>query len=162
MALADGAESLQDRVRGQLPQFTLLVLDIIHVSEYLWDAANALLGETHPHRTAWVGEQLLQILSGQTTAVIQTLESLAQDPSLSLVQRQTLNTTIGYYQHNLPYMHYDQYLPQGWPIGTGVVACPGQGRCLWAPRQGPYGAVWHALAPTGLSGYPRPTHCSRQ
>jgi hypothetical protein len=119
-ALTDGAEPLQDRICDKLPQFTL-ILDIIHASEYLWDAANALMGETHPKRTAWVSEQLLNILSGKMTTVIQTLESCAQDPSLSTSQRKTLNTTIGYYQRNLPYMHYDQYLANGWPIGTGAV-----------------------------------------
>jgi hypothetical protein len=139
VALTDGAEPLQDRVCDKLPQFTL-VLDIIHVSEYLWDAANALLGETHPERTAWVGEQLLDILSGETTAVIQTLESLVQDSSLSTSQRETLNTTIGYYQRNLPYMHYDQYLAKGWPIGTGVV----EGACghLVKDRMEQSGMCW--------------------
>ena len=79
------------------------------------------MGETHPQRTTWVGEQLLEILSGRTSGVIQTLENLAQDASLSIAQRETLNTTIGYYRRNLPYMRYDQYLTQGWPIATGVV-----------------------------------------
>lgn len=120
VALTDGAEPLQCRVRDQLSTFTL-ILDIIHASEYLWNAANALLGETNPARTAWVKEQLLLILSGRTADVIQTLESLAQDPSLSSSQCQALNTTIGYYRRNLPYMRYNQYLAQGWPIGTGVV-----------------------------------------
>jgi len=120
VALTDGAEPLQDQVGDRLPQFTL-VLDLIHASEYLWDAANALLGETHPDRTAWVGEQLGHLLAGNTPEVIETLERLVQDPSTSPSQRQTLNTTIGYYRRNLPYMHYDQYLAQGWPIGTGVV-----------------------------------------
>jgi hypothetical protein len=104
VALTDGDESLQDRVREQLPQFTL-ILDIIHASEYLWNAANALMGETHPDRNAWVGEQLLQILSDQTRTVIRTLDTLAQDPSRSSAQRQA----------------FDQYLTQGWPIGTGVI-----------------------------------------
>ena len=120
VALTDGAESLQDRVCDKLPQFTL-TLDIIHASEYLWDAANAWMGETHPDRATWVGEQLLEILSGRTTTVIQTLKSLAQHASLSTSQLETLNTTIGYYQRNLPYMRYDQNLAQGWPIGTGAV-----------------------------------------
>ena len=74
VALTDGAEPLQDQFRDKLPQFTL-VLDIIHASEYLWNAANAVLGETHPDRTIWVGEQLWHILSGKTTAVIQTSKS---------------------------------------------------------------------------------------
>jgi hypothetical protein len=120
VALTDGDAALQNQVRDKLSKFNL-VLDVIHASEYLWDAANAVFGETHPDRTAWVGEQLLHILSGETATVIQTLEGLAQDPSTSPSQGQTLNTAIGYYQRNLPYMCYDQYLAQGWPIGTGVV-----------------------------------------
>ena len=119
-ALTDGAEALQDRVLSKFPGFEL-ILDIIHVLGYLWDAANALLGETHPDRTAWVKEQLLLILSGKTTTVIQTLESLVQDPTISDAQREVLNTTIGYYRRNLPYMHYDRYLDRGWPISSGVV-----------------------------------------
>jgi hypothetical protein len=120
VALTDGSEPLQNRVLEHFPRFTL-VLDIIHASEYLWDAANALLGETHPDRNDWVRARLLHILSGQTTTVIQDLETLAEDKSLSSAQRKALNTTIGYYRRNLPYMRYDHYLQNGWPIGTGVV-----------------------------------------
>jgi hypothetical protein len=119
-ALTDGAQALQERVLSQFPDFEL-VLDIIHATDYLWNAANALWGETHPDRTAWVKDQLLHILSGRTTTVIQTLESLAQDASTSDAQRDVLSTTIGYYRRNLPYMHYDRYLDRGWPISSGVV-----------------------------------------
>ena len=120
VALTDGAEPLQNRMIELPFQFTL-VLDIIHASEYLWDAANALQGETHPQRTDWVRERLLHILSGQTLTVIQELETAMTDISLSPAQRETLKTTVGYYRRNSPYMHYDQYLHNGWPIGTGVV-----------------------------------------
>lgn len=120
VALTDGAESLQRQVRDRLSRFTL-VLDIIHAVEYLWTAANALLGETNPDRIPWVQEQLLHILSGRTSAVIQTLENCVRDPALSDSQCRALNTTIGYYLRNLSYMRYDLYLAQGWPIGTGVV-----------------------------------------
>lgn len=120
VALTDGAEPLQNRMLELPSQFTL-VLDIIHAIEYLWDAANALLGETHSQRTDWVRERLLHILSGQTLTVIQELEKAMTDTSLSSAQRVTLKTTVGYYRRNSPYMHYDQYLLNGWPIGTGVV-----------------------------------------
>ena len=119
-ALTDGAEALQGRILDKFPDFEL-ILDIIHASEYLWDAVNALLGETHPDRTAWVKKQLLLVLSGQTTAVTQTLESSVQDPATPTAQRKVLNTTIGYYRRNLPYMRYAQYLDRGWPISSGVV-----------------------------------------
>jgi len=120
VALTDGAESLQNRMI-ELPSPFTLVLDIIHAVEYLWDAANALLGETNPQRTDWVRARLLRILSGQTSTVIQGLEKAMADPALSHAQRETLKTTVGYYRRNSPYMHYDQYLHNGWPIGTGVV-----------------------------------------
>ena len=120
VALTDGDNALQSQVEDRLSTFTL-VLDIIHASEYLWDAANALLGEKHPDRNAWVKERLLLILSSKTEDVIQDLESHLQSPSLSESQRETVSTTIGYYQGNLPYMDYGSYLARGWPIGTGVV-----------------------------------------
>jgi len=120
VALTDGAEALQDRILDSFSRFEL-ILDIIHASEYLWAVANALLGETHPDRTAWVKKHLLHILSGQTDTVIQALEDRFQDPASSLAQRKALKSTIGYYRRNLPYMRYDRYLARGWPIGTGVV-----------------------------------------
>ena len=103
-----------------LPSYHL-VLDIIHTAEYLWDAANAYLGEKNPERINWVGTQLLEILSGKTEGVITTLESILENTSLSKARQKTISTTIGYYNRNLPYMQYDQYLSKGWPIGTGVV-----------------------------------------
>lgn len=63
VALTDRVHALQDQMRIALPEHTL-VLDIIHAVEYLWDAANALLGECHPDRTAWVRAYLLALLRG--------------------------------------------------------------------------------------------------
>jgi hypothetical protein len=120
VAVTDGAAALQQRMVAHLPDFTL-VLDIIHATEYLWDAANALLGESHPARTAWVRTRLRQILAGQTAAVIAEFAQLAAKPRLGKTKRAALQRTHDYYTRNLPYMRYDAYLAAGWPIGTGVV-----------------------------------------
>jgi hypothetical protein len=120
VALTDGAEALQQQLVSHFPEYTL-VLDIIHATEYLWDTANALLGETHPQRLAWVREYLEALLAGQTDAVIVALEAEGEDPTCTGMQRQAVRRTVGYYQRNRPYMHYDDYLARGWPIGTGVV-----------------------------------------
>lgn len=120
VALTDGAPPLQDKAIKGFPSYTL-VLDIIHATEYLWDAANAVYGEKHPKRIGWVSNELLQILSGETEQVIETLEGLIQEGSLSKSRKKAVKTTIGYYKRNLPYMQYDQYLANGWPIGTGIV-----------------------------------------
>ncbi len=120
VALTDGAEALQERLKEHLPGYTL-GLDIIHATEYLWDAANALLGEQHPERTAWVRERLMQLLEGKVNAVIVGLEQAATDSALTPTQRKALERTAGYYRRNEGYMRYDEYLWRGWPIGTGVV-----------------------------------------
>lgn len=78
-------------------------------------------GETHPHRTAWVRSSLEPVLAGQMEAVITALEAEAHDPACTAPQRQAVQRTIGYYRRNRPYMRYDEYLAQGWPMGTGVI-----------------------------------------
>ncbi|MCA1599406.1 MAG: ISKra4 family transposase, partial [Chloroflexi bacterium] len=120
VALTDGAEALQKQIETHFPRHTL-VLDIIHATDYLWNAANALLGETHPGRPAWIHTQLEQLLAGETYAVITALEAAAQDPARTATQRSALLRTAGYYRRNAPYMRYDAYLARGWPVGTGVV-----------------------------------------
>lgn len=120
VALTDGAEALQDQMRAQFAAYTL-ILDIIHVNEYLWDAVNALLGETHAGRMDWIRPKLVQLLQGKTMDVITALEAEAAIPTCTETQRKALLRTSGYYRRNQPYMRYDTYLAQGWPIGTGVV-----------------------------------------
>lgn len=120
VALTDGAPRLQQHLSAAFPRHTL-VLDIIHASEYLWDTATALLGESSPVRVSWVRAKLEQVLNGQTASVIAALEAEMGNPQLNSTQRQAFTRTIGYYQRNQEYMHYDEYLAQGWPIGTGVV-----------------------------------------
>jgi hypothetical protein len=120
VALTDGAEPLQQQMLTHLPEY-VLVLDIMHAAEYLWDTANALLGETAPERTPWIKQQLEQVLTGQTSAVIARLDQIASEPGRTAAQVQAVQKTAGYYRRNLPYMRYDVYLARGWPIGTGVV-----------------------------------------
>ena len=120
VALTDGAAALQYQMLAQVPAYTL-VLDIIHVREYLWETATVLLGELNPGRHAWVRTHLGSILHGQTPQVITALEALLVAPKRTATQREVLRIPIGYYQRNLDSMHYDAYLARGWPIGTGVV-----------------------------------------
>ncbi|MGH8069653.1 MAG: hypothetical protein ACRERE_31310 [Candidatus Entotheonellia bacterium] len=126
-----------------------LILDIIQATESLWDTANILLGETHPHRTAWVRTSLEALLAGQTDAIITALEAEGHDPTRTATPRQAVRRTVGSYRRNRPYMRDDEYLARGWPIGTGVV----EGACghLVKDRMEPAGMRWtNAGAQTGL------------
>jgi hypothetical protein len=139
VALTDGAEALPQQVVTHLPAYTL-ILDIIHATEYLGDAANALLGETHPHRLAWGRAYLEPRLAGQTDAVLTALEAEANDPTRTVPQRQAVRRTVGSYQRHRPYMRSDEYLARGWPMGTGVVE--GAGRHLVKDRMEQSGMRW--------------------
>jgi hypothetical protein len=120
VALTDGAESLQQQMLTAFPEHTL-ILDIIHASEYLWATATAVLGESSPLRTPWVALKLDLLLSGQVETLIAELTAEAARMTWTETQRTAIERTIGYYVRNRAYMHYDTYLAQGWPIGTGVV-----------------------------------------
>lgn len=120
VALTDGAQALQRRIQEKLRGFTL-VLDIIHVTEYVWKAGTALYGETDPQRSVWVKAQLLDILSSRTDQVIQRLEDKAGTLRKSSQARKALQQVANYFRRNQAHMDYATYLQQGWPIGTGVI-----------------------------------------
>jgi len=118
VALTDGNRGLKKRVQEDLPHFTLIV-DIIHVTEYLWDAANVLLGETHPLRTGWIQDALRCVLDDDLDQLLKHLHY--QMPTLAKSKQTTLQKVIRYLNNNREYMHYHDYLAQGYPIGTGVI-----------------------------------------
>jgi hypothetical protein len=120
VALTDGAEPLQKQMLACLPGFPL-VLDIMHALEYLWKAGTALYGETDPARAQWVEAQTLQLLSSHTQQVIQWLEDRADSLAHNSQAARSLRAVASYFQRNLPFMDYAEYLRRGWPIGTGVI-----------------------------------------
>jgi len=120
VALCDGCEALQSRLVLQFQGFTL-ILDFMHANEYLWDAANSLLGEGSEQRLEWVKSRTLQILSGQTEQVIAELRRIAKNKKTKVAQRTQLNKTANYFERNLPYMDYQTYLSNGYPIASGAI-----------------------------------------
>jgi hypothetical protein len=120
IALTDGCAALQTRIRERFPDFTL-ILDFIHANEYLWQVANSLWGEQHPHRLLWVADHTLLMLAGRTAELIATLTTLSQSPERTAFQREVIVRTADYFQRNLPSMQYHLYLANGWPIASGVI-----------------------------------------
>lgn len=111
IALSDGCPALQARLEAQFPQFTL-VLDFVHVSEYLWKAANARFDERAALRVAWVKERTRELVTGQHAEVVAQLRA-----SGCAVEAQV----ACYFERNGEKMDYAQYLARGWPIASGVI-----------------------------------------
>ena len=118
VALTDGSAPLQQRAQEQFPTFTL-VLDIIHVTEHLWKAANACWGETSPDRLPWIRQALSWLLEDQIDSLLRDLQAQAQ--GLPADKHQVLAQVSAYLHRNRSFMDYQRYLALGWPIGTGVI-----------------------------------------
>src|SRR5581483_7403845 len=99
VALTDGSVPLQQRVQEQFPTFTL-VLDIIHVTEHLWDAANARWGETSPDRLSWIRQALRWLLEDQLDTLLLDLHAQARD--LSADKHEVLLQVSAYLSRNRP------------------------------------------------------------
>lgn len=97
------------------------ILDIIHVRDYLWEAANALHGEGSQAGRIWVQERLEQILKGGVGYVIGGLKQTITKRGLKGSKRRALQKTITYFESHKKWMRYDEYLAMGMPVATGVV-----------------------------------------
>jgi len=96
------------------------VLDIMHVAEYLWDAAAAL--ETHrEYQEAFFYDKMGRILQGEVQAVIKNLRVLATRRKLRGENRKSITAACNYFGNNADRMRYDEYLGKGYPIASGAV-----------------------------------------
>lgn len=117
-----------------------IVLDVIHVLEYLWKAGHALHEESTAALEAWVQERLLEILRGRCSHVAAGMRRSATLRKLTASQRKPIDTCAGYLLKYKRYLAYDEYLAAGFPIATGVIE--GACRHLVKDRMERTGARW--------------------
>ncbi len=118
----------------------IIILDFIHVLEYLWKASRAFYAETSPECEQFVTERLLRLLRGQSSQVAKGIRKMATDRSLSKDSRKAVDKCADYLLKYREHLRYDQYLAQGLPIATGVIE--GACRYLVKDRMDITGARW--------------------
>ncbi len=143
VSVVDGNEHqldiLEDLAEKHEVQLTI-VLDIMHVLEYLWKAGHALEAEGSTELEDWVLERLLRILGGQASQVAAGMRRSATLRHLPERQRGPVDTCANYLLKYQAYLAYDQYLAAGLPIGSGVIE--GACRHLVKDRLDVTGARW--------------------
>jgi len=119
-----------------------ILIDFIHVLEYLWKVGWAFHAPRDPALESWVTAQGTAILHGHTRQVIALIEALAREhpPQSGSEHEKQIRKTLSYLTGKLPYMNYSQALASGWPIATGVIE--GACRHLVADRLAITGARW--------------------
>ncbi|NOY25768.1 MAG: ISKra4 family transposase [Oligoflexia bacterium] len=123
----------------------VIVVDFIHVLEYLWKAAWAFFDKGDPKAEKWVRQRARRVLQGQASQVAAGMRRSATLRDIPASTRKAVDACADYllnkYLLNKKSMlHYDEYLAKGMPIATGVIE--GACRHLVANRMGITGARW--------------------
>jgi len=145
IALADGdnhqIRQIQDQAAARRVPVTILI-DFVHVQEYLRKAAWCFHRPRDPAIEAWVTAQELDILHGGVAQVIARIKDLAaaHPPRPGSEHDKVIAKTLSYLQAKQPYLDYPRALASGWPIATGVIE--GACRHLIGDRMGITGARW--------------------
>jgi len=96
------------------------ILDIIHVSGYVWKTAKAFHAHKE-HQEAFAQERLLRILRGDVSGVVTGMRRMASQRNLTGAALKEVTTACNYFEKNAHRMRYDQYLQAGYPIASGVI-----------------------------------------
>lgn len=143
VALVDGNSSQIREIQRQAAARGVevrLVLDFIHVAEYLWKAAYAFQAEGTREAEAWVTERLAHVLRGKSSGVAAGITRSATLRELSAAERAPVDKCAAYLLKNRALLRYHDALAHGLPIATGVIE--GACRHLVKDRMDITGARW--------------------
>lgn len=143
VALVDGNRQQILLLRKLAREYDLrltIVLDFIHVAEYLWRAAYVFHEEGTKDAEAWVMDRLLRVLRGEASNVMAGIAQSATKRGLSAKARKPADRCCNYLRKNLRYLRYGECLQHGLPVATGVIE--GACRYLVKDRMEVTGARW--------------------
>jgi hypothetical protein len=147
VALVDGNNHQIDRIRKEARKRNVkvpIVVDFIHVLEYLWSACWCFFAEGDPAAERWVSDKARQVLDGRAGIVAAAIRRKATTLGLDANQRKNADRCADYLLAKRPYLDYPTALTTGSPIATGVIE--GACRHLVKDRMDITGARW------GLAG----------
>jgi hypothetical protein len=117
-----------------------IVIDLIHVLEYLWKAAWSFFDKGEPAAEAWVADQARKILRGSSARVAAGIRRRATTYGYTGAERTGADQAARYLDNKKEHLDYATALAKGWPIATGVIE--GAARWLVKDRMDITGARW--------------------
>lgn len=115
-----------------------IIVDLIHVLEYLWKAAWNFFDEGDPKAQDWVLQRATEVLRGRAPHVAAGIRRSATKRGLT--ERKSADECANYLLRKKAFLHYDEALDAGFPIATGVIE--GTCRHLINDRLDITGARW--------------------
>jgi hypothetical protein len=122
VCLCDGQEALWQACAGAVTDPDRVeILELLHVTPRLWQAAKLLYGDKGKEVVPFVRQRVTQVLEGKVEGVIRGLRRLAAARGLAGAKKKALARLCGYFRKNRQRMRYDVYLREGYPIASGVI-----------------------------------------
>ena len=122
VCLCDGQEALWEACAAALPEGEwVAILDLLHVTPRLWEAAKILYGIKGKDVLPSVRHWVTAVLEGKVENVIRTLRRLGTKHGLRGAKKKAMRRLTGYLHKNRHRMRYDEYLRQGYPIASGII-----------------------------------------
>jgi len=141
-------ENQQLRILGRMAKKQgvdlTIIVDIIHVIEYLWKAGRVFYPKSGPELEKWVQYRLLKILEGKAGLMAGGMRRSATFKKFTDKQRKPVNTCATYLKNKAPYLKYHHDLNLEFPIATGVIE--GACRHLVKDRMDITGAKWRLIS----------------
>lgn len=120
--LGDGQESLWQARQEHLPGRNMTeILDLLHVTPRLWQAAHLFYPEGSDEAESFARERIVRVLHGEVAGVVQGLRRLGTLRGLKGAKKKTLTQLCAYLSKNRQRMRYHEYLAKGYPIASGAV-----------------------------------------
>lgn len=129
---------LINRVMKRLKVKATIIMDFIHVLEYLWKAAWCFFDKGDSAVEKWIAERAVKILNGHCNQVAKGLKQSAT--KRKLVNRDNIDKCAKYLLNNKARLQYGVALAAGHPIASGVIE--GACRHLINDRLDITGARW--------------------
>ncbi len=120
VAVMDGEAKLRDLQELKISR-AIGILDIWHVTEYLWELAHCFHHDGSDEAEAFVETYLRKLLEGKVNRVIGGIRQMATKHELSPAKWEKVEDCLTYFAVRCEHMKYDEYLAAGYPIGSGVV-----------------------------------------
>jgi len=143
VAVVDGQESQLDELESAIERHgadVTVVLDLMHVAGYVWNASSAFCATGSEAARDWVYDRVRRILEGDSIGVAAGMRRSATRRHLSAKVRAPVDICANYLLKYTEYLRYDEYLEAGLPITTGVIE--GTCRSLINDRLDITGARW--------------------
>lgn len=143
VVLVDGNSHQIELIRAQArarDRSVTIIVDFVHVLEYLWKAAWCFHTEGDPAVETWVAQQAQLVLAGRAHRAAGTIQRKITAAGLDSDRRKGADACVTYLLNKSRYLRYHQALAKGWPIATGVIE--GACRHLIKDRMDITGARW--------------------